>query len=249
MSKAKKSSVTTGKKGAAAPKNAKGRERRCGLLIELENVAARGRHVTYDVMKSVLVEKGVKLQPNLFSRYCVDVPLNEGLQDLLKAVEKTRLSTEKLAAEISRGAELSLGEESAPVNSGLKKLVARAREQGIRVGTLSFVGEETARKLSAPLELAEESSVLQVCPPEERHCPSADSWQRLARGMRLAPAACVALVAGAGACRAALGAGMQCVVVFDEFTAFQDFGGADLIVDGFGEENLAGIERVLGLAS
>jgi beta-phosphoglucomutase-like phosphatase (HAD superfamily) len=42
---------------------------------------------------------------------------------------------------------------------------------------------------------------------------------------------CVTVVESAVACNAALEAGLRCVVVPNEFTAYQDFGGADQVVE------------------
>ena len=42
---------------------------------------------------------------------------------------------------------------------------------------------------------------------------------------------CVALVDGGASCSAAMETGMHVVVIPNEYTAFQDYGGADIVAD------------------
>lgn len=61
--------------------------------------------------------------------------------------------------------------------------------------------------------------------------PTPEQWRRAARDAG-GGAPAVALVASRASCKTALIAGLRCVVVPDRFTAAQDFGGADAVIEG-----------------
>ena len=56
---------------------------------------------------------------------------------------------------------------------------------------------------------------------------------------------CVAVVESAVACNAALEAGLRCVVAPDEFTAYQDFGGADQVVEDLKDVHAKDLQALL----
>ena len=82
-------------------------------------------------------------------------------------------------------------------------------------------------------------------PSADQIYPTAETWSKLAHHCGLAPRRCVALVSSAGACRAALAAGMRCIGVPDEFTAYQYFGGADFLVNKLDERVLRDVTTLM----
>lgn len=214
------------------------------VLLELENVAVNGRQIIYDVFKSVLADKTMKLTPLMFSRYCLDPSSKDFLQALLEVMGKKRLSHEKLLAEITQGIKLSFTDGTVKLESGFKKVLKRATEHNTLVGVLSGLDEETARQLMTKLGLDNMAANLFSYASEDRNFPTSDAWLKLAKNLSIPPYMCIVVATGSASCRAALSGGMKCVVVPDKFTSFQDFSGTDYMIDVL---NDAAVEQIFAL--
>jgi len=228
-----------------APKEVEETAPRCAVLFELENVAGDGRRIVFDVLKSVLADKGVKLTPLVFSKECLQPSVSSFLPGLLQSVGKTRLSEQKLLAEITEGIKLSFAGGSTKLSPGAAKLMAAASEHGIARGAVSRLDEDVAAQLMERLGLAEGGVGLCCGSDDEDESITPEVWEKLARSLSVKPALCVAVVTSADACRSALAAGMRCVVVPDMFTAFQDFGGADEVADTLDDDTIRNILLLL----
>jgi beta-phosphoglucomutase-like phosphatase (HAD superfamily) len=64
---------------------------------------------------------------------------------------------------------------------------------------------------------------------------------KTAKSLRRTPRQCVVLAGSASASRAALSAGMRCVVLADGYTAHQDFGGVDAVIEPGADCDVVGI--------
>ena len=104
------------------------------VLVELENVAVKGRQIIFDVLKSVLADKDVKLTPVMFSRYCPQPLAKNFLPDLLDGTGKKRLSEGKLLAEVMQGIKLSLTDGTVKLDPSIKKILKRIDKHGIMMG-------------------------------------------------------------------------------------------------------------------
>ena len=82
------------------------------------------------------------------------------------------------------------------------------------------------------------------CAVNGRDFPTADAWLKIAKQLGTKPQLCIVLASRSTACKAALSAGMRCIVIPDQYTSFQDFGGADFVVD---EAEPSVVETVLEL--
>jgi len=216
------------------------------ILYELENVAIEGRKLSFDVIKSLLAEKGIALKPAMYARYCLDAPLEKSLSTLLKAGGKQRLSEDKLAREIREGIELSLLDACAKPRLDFMSFARRAKGSGMVFGAMSGIGVQTARQLVGRLPApTEPAPYLYVYAGESRAYPSSDSWIRLAQNAGIKPIRCLCLTTSAASCQSALGAGMRCAVLPDTFTEFQDYSGADLILHQVDEEACTNILALL----
>ena len=58
-----------------------------------------------------------------------------------------------------------------------------------------------------------------------------DATLKVAKEMSKSPRQCVVLAGTMESCKSALSAGMQCVALPDRFTAFQDFSGAQEVLE------------------
>lgn len=207
-----------------------------GIVFELDTFAFSGRGAMFEVCEGVLKEKKIKLPKTVFCRYCLWHQLNRGLAGLA-AAEGRKISVEKLSKEIIKQYEERMIKKSTVPDKKAVSILSGAKEDGLALGGLSFLSEENASLLFERLELGE-SALLLAAKEGIGSPPTRDCWRKLAGKMGLNPRMCLALTTSAASCQAALAAGMRCVVVPDEFTEFQDFAGADKVVEGGGSLSL-----------
>lgn len=206
------------------------RELSFGMVFELEEIAFQGRRILYEASSRVLNQKKVKLTPNLFCRYCLDRSLGAGLTRLIGALNK-KMSVEKLTAEVKKQYIEFLAKASLVPDAMLGAILTEARKQNVAVGALTSLPEDSALPVMSRLKLDKSVKLLVVREGSDSF-PTRNCWLDLARMLALEPRRCLALTSCAASCNSALAANMRCVVIPDEFTAFQDFGGADLVVAG-----------------
>ena len=218
--------------------------RKRAILFELENVAAGGRQVAFDVMKKIMADKGVKLTPFLFSRYVLSGSLKKGLGEMLESLGKGRLSEEKLASEVADEVKSALLRASLTLDPGVKKLMARASAEGVAVGVLSCLDRDTALQLVSKLKLDGDISTVLPYVCDGKAYPSADAWMKLGKMMSMSPGVCVVVATCSRSSKAALSSGMRCLVIPDKYTSFQDFGGADYVTDTLDE---SAIDKIFSL--
>ncbi|MDD4870838.1 MAG: HAD hydrolase-like protein [Kiritimatiellae bacterium] len=215
------------------------------VLFELENFAVKGRQIVSDLLKKILSEKDIELTLNMFSRYCSHPSVKHFLPMMLKMEGKAKVSEAKLMSEITEAITRAFTDSSLKLESGVPRLLKAMEEERVVVATLSSLDDETARQLSAKLGLIDRGITLLSYASQEKNFPSADAWLKLAKKISIIPACCVVIATSSVSCKAALSAGMRCVVVPDKFTAFQDFGGADNVFDDFGDEAIKHIIELL----
>jgi len=235
------------KKKVAEAETTEPKQREAAILFELENIAVPGRQIVFDVLKSVLAEKKAKLTPLMFSRHCLRPLVKRYLSSLLDSLGKGRLSEDKLLAEITQGISLSLTDGTVKGNPQLGKFLKTAIDKGTRVGALSTVGQETAKQLMEKCGFDEMGVDLLAYACDEENSHNINMWQSLSETISVKPTMCVAITTSADLCGEALAAGMRCVVVPDKFTAFQDFGGADLIADSLDDSTIRELFALLEL--
>jgi len=215
-----------------------------GLLFELEKLAVPGRRLLFEACHKVLKNKQVALTPVLWSRFGLSVPLAQGLGHLLATVDKKSLAADKLAHEIQ---DLFLREIARPavkLNDALDILLTEAAKLNIKIGALSFLPAEQAQALLARLGLQERVR-LHVMQKADVMVPTPDCWLMTCKAIGVPARRCVAVVESAVACNAALEAGLRCVVAPDEFTAYQDFGGADRVVEDLKDVHAKDLQALL----
>ena len=214
------------------------------LLFELDNVAVKGRELVYDVLSGILEEKDVDFSQGLFSQYCLYPPVKSYIPTLLHRSGRTRLSEEKLTDEVNEAVKLMFVDGNMKLSSGMPELIDGALEMGAVAGALSVFDDETTERIVEKLGLNEKGLETLCNGSDDKHTPSSDAWLKLAKSMKVPPSCCVVVASSARACKAALSAGMRCAVLTDKFTSFQDFGGADFVLDVLDED---AVGRVLGL--
>lgn len=221
------------------------RPRRRGILLELDNIATNGREVFFNALKKILEDKEIELTPVLFSKHCLQLPVRLFVPALLNMVGRSRLSPDKLTVEICTGIRSAFLGGSLKLRPGAEKLLKLAAARGEKVGMVSGFDAETARQLAVNLGLGDLGANLYPCYFEEKGCPGADAWLMLARNMNVVPAQSVVLASGGPSSKAALSAGMRCIVFPDKFTAFHDFSGVDFVFDELKDDAIKTVFELL----
>jgi beta-phosphoglucomutase-like phosphatase (HAD superfamily) len=203
------------------------------LLFELEGLVGSARQATYEILKSILREHGIDLQPVHVSRYCLQPSPASYVEALLDGVGASRMSADKLVEDLKSGIALQLASQGQPISGPVAALLDEARTHGVPLAAMSGLPRPGAEALMESLGLNERNVKLTVVDHEddEEHFPRADSWLKIAKSLRKNPFNCGVIATSQAALKSALSAGMHCVAIPDSFTAFEDFSGADLIIE------------------
>lgn len=207
-----------------------------GIFFELETLAVRGRKTIYEVFKKVLAERDAELTPILFSRYCLATSPRRHLAELMDALGKGRFSADKILEEFRAGVLEAFAAKKTGPDAALMRLLQDVPRNYVACGAISGLPLEEAEILATHLGLAELGVQLQTLSFLDHDYPSTDVWVRSARQAGVPTGFALALVSSALSCKTALAAGMHCVAIPDEYTAFQDYSGADAIMEKIDEK-------------
>jgi beta-phosphoglucomutase-like phosphatase (HAD superfamily) len=202
-----------------------------GVVFDLEYVAVPGRKILFDVLKNALAERDAELTPAIFSRCCLRPAPKQYVRLLLETLGKTRHSAERLADEVTEALKLSLSDGTVKLEPDAGTVIRAAREHGIGCGAVTVLEESAAEALMERLGLTELGVEMLAYTPEFQDIPDPRPWRRIVRMLGMQPHQCIALLSDAFACRSALRGGLSCIVRPDVYTSYQDFGGANAIVD------------------
>ncbi len=202
-----------------------------GIVFDLEEIAFQKRRMIYEALSHVLGKKKIKMTTQLYSRYCLTHSLDQGIEMLLNKFDNKKVSKEELTTEVNKQVKQSLAKSSLSIEPVLGAILKEAQAQNIIVGAWSVLPKESALSIMDRLKL-NDFVKLHVVETQSKHFPTPGYWLRLAKMLELHSSSCLAFTTCAASCRSALAAGMRCVVIPDEFTLFQNFSGADIVVEG-----------------
>ncbi|MDF7822792.1 hypothetical protein P4B35_02100 [Pontiellaceae bacterium B12227] len=205
------------------------------LIFELEYVAAKTRAVEFASIKSAAKTKGVEVSPIAFSRSGMSPLHRAAVTAVLKQAGKKTDAIEKAVGEVDKTV-ANYCENEAELDAGLAKLIKATQDRGIPVIAFTALPEAIAQKLMTKLGL--DAMGVELLIPEEvkDSFPRADDWLKMLKQCNKEHATLVAVVSSQVACKGALTAGAACIVVPDEYTAFQDFSGAKMVLDSVADE-------------
>jgi len=205
------------------------------LIFELEYVAAKTRAVEFASLQSAAKTKGVELTKVAYSRSSMCPLHRAAVTDVLKRAGKKADAIEKAVNEVDKTVANYCTNE-AELDKGLAKLIKATQSRGIPVIAFTALPEDIAQKLMAKLGL--DALGVELLIPEEvkDSFPRADDWLKMLKQCNKEHATLVAVVSSQVACKGALTAGAACIVVPDEYTVFQDFSGAKMVLDSLADE-------------
>lgn len=125
-----------------------------------------------------------------------------------------------------------------PLRPGVKRLVAEAQQQGLKVAVISSTASANARGI-LDAHFSRPGIDLLVCADEvARRKPAPDLYLRALSLLRLPAEACLAFEDSANGLRAARAAGLTAIVTPSRWTMAQDFAGSHLLVPDLGKLRL-----------
>ncbi len=205
------------------------------LILELDGVAIDTRTILCEAATAALRKAGTKINPALFARHGLFASTAIMAQNLVEKLDVTGLTADELNAALTARLETYLQGEAKLVPA-VEKLIKAAQHRDLPVAVVTALPEELARATMDRLGLTAAQVRLFAFKEEEKGSfPRADIWLKVAKAQGKSARFCVAVTSSQVSAKSALSAGMRCVVAPDSFTAHHDFGGADLILDGWDE--------------
>lgn len=204
------------------------------LLFVLEDLAVNGRQAMAEVLRRVAQENKEKLDERLFLRHGTSGSPAASLPALLAGAPESQKEVQRRICDRLLADKAGLP----PILASVLKAAAQRRIPALAVTSLP---EDTARGLAGRLGLEEPAVSLYFVKDAEADFPSPETWTKAARSIQRRARGCGALAASGRVGRGAVMAGMSCVAVPDEGTAFEDFGGVNLVVEAPGDASASEI--------
>jgi beta-phosphoglucomutase-like phosphatase (HAD superfamily) len=204
------------------------------VLFQMEDVAVNGRKIAYETLKKTLGEQEIDFPISLFSRYCVDSTPQGYIPAMMEALGIGKVSVENLVENVAR-AIVDQALSAGKLNAGMGKILQIARERNFVIGIISTWTEETGQALLTKMGLNELGTRLFSFKDVNKIFPSADIWLKTAKAINIKPRRCLVIGGNMVACKSAMSADLRCLAVPDDFTSFQDYSGADLVLENLDE--------------
>lgn len=200
------------------------------ILFQLEDVAVSGRKTAYDVLTGLLKKHKMVFAPGLFAKHGLSSPPPSYLPALMSTAGADAARAQQLADEAVEEIHAKLRKAGEP-HPLLEKILKAAQDQHIACGAVTALPEEKADDLLSKLGLAKLGVELFAYKDVDEDFPGPNTWLKAAKAMGQNPMHCSVLAGNMTSCKAALSADMRCVVLPDEFTSFQDYSGADMVIE------------------
>lgn len=215
-------------------KTAEGKSAPWAILFELEGTAVPVRKVLFEAIGAALKKERIEFGFPQFVRCGLHAVPEHMINDLATQLHLKPGARESAAAAVRRALEECFsGTKSTPLAPGLDTILNAARTAGAKIGTISWQTEDAARALSTRTGLDRWATEILSFSDVHHEFPGADTFLKGLKHLGADPHRSIALVTSRASSRSAIAAGMKCAVVSDEFTAFQDFGGADFVADAW----------------
>jgi len=197
------------------------------------NMAFREKGLAWDwdvaLYGELLAVTGGKERIKFFlDKYLPDFTQPDDLKGFLQDLHQTK--TKHYTELLSQG---RIG-----LRPGVARLIAEAREQGLRLAIATTTTPENVTALLAStlgiesIDWFELIAAGDIVPAKK---PASDIYDYTLEHMKLAPSECVALEDSYNGIRASLGAKLPTVITTNAYTQNDDFTGAKLVVDQLGE--------------
>lgn len=202
-----------------------------GVVVEFDFTALDGAQMLFDVAKKVLASKGVKLTVKLEAVHLVGGNYQGALKELFETLE-VKADPAAVATELSEAFKTALTEKAAAaVTPGFKAFVQALTEKDLKV---VIATRSDIEQLKPALSDLNAELVVPYAEPSNTYgnCKW-DAWRRACNQNDLVNMLTVAVTGSGAGVKSALVSGMSALAVVHDHVAYQDFGGADDVVESF----------------
>lgn len=201
-----------------------------GVIIEFDFAAMDGAGLLYRTAEALLGEIGVPFGMRVEAQHFVGSYYQGAFSEYFAAV-KSKKTAAKAAKDLSdRFREALNTEVPKAVNADFTAFVRRLLEKGVKVVVSTRADVDLVREAFAPL--ASEGVVLYQESSPTYGCLKWDAWRQTCVTNKLRSMFTVAVTGSGYGVKSALVAGLGAVAVMNDHVAWQDYGGADDIVQG-----------------
>ena len=218
-----------------------------GVVVDFDFAVLDGSTLLFEVARKVLGDAGVDLDIKLEAMHLVGGNYQGGIAELFESVGVAG-DAAKCAHEVADGFRESLVKELAEkgIPDGFKAFAKAIAAKGARVVLDSRIPDEVLKEALG--DLAGDF----VVPYHETSVTYGgskwDAWKRAARANKLVNIL-TAIVAGSGhGVKAAIIAGYSSVAFIRPRVAYQDFGGADLVIKSFDAKSAAQVLNLIHIS-
>ena len=201
-----------------------------GVVIEFDFAAMNGAQLLFNTAKSYLKRlDDIPLDKTYEARYLAGSDCAEGLARLF-AVVKTKKTPPKAARELTAAFAAALNDAvPAAVTAAFRNFVKALADRDVAV-VIATRAELDVVKPAFESLLGERVFLCQ----EDSSCygtAKGESWRRACRLAGVRQAATIVVTGSGYGVKSALMTGMGSVAVVNEHVAYQDFGGADVVIN------------------
>ena len=211
------------------------------MLVELEGVAANVRRAEYEALCNLITDGSTPMNMILYVQHCINRTPKAYLKTLLPALGSKTKDLAGLAKQIEDGVSIYLTSADAQLHPRVAELIAAALERQMDVAFVTGCPEAAAKAALERWGAPYGGLKVHTHTSSERPAPDLDEWLRAAKSISRPARQCVALAGSHLAVKEALAATMRCIAVPDEYTAFEDFSGASVVLDAEVEDPAAAL--------
>ncbi|MBQ3343923.1 MAG: hypothetical protein IJG84_18640 [Kiritimatiellae bacterium] len=201
-----------------------------GVIVEFDFAAMNGAELLFETTRKFLADlDGIPFDAMTEARYLAGGNYQGGLSELFSIV-KTKKTAQKAARDLAAAFNAALTEAvQSAVSPSFRNFVKVLSDRGVRVviatrADVAAVRMAFAQILSGDVVLYQETS---TCYGSVKW----DAWRRACVANRLRHLNAVAVTGSGFGVKSALVAGMGSMAVVNDHVSWQDFGGADEVVE------------------
>ena len=202
-----------------------------GVVIEFDFTAIDGGQILFETAQKILAAKGVDLTIKLEALHLSGGNYQGGLAELFRALDK-KCDAAATARDLHDAFGKALTAKAvAAVTPGLKAFITALVERGVKVVIATRADLEVLRPAFEGFD--PEKVVLYAEPSMSYGNGKWDAWRRACNQNGLVDVLTVGVTGSGKGVKSALVAGMSAIAILHDHVAYQDFGGADVVVDSF----------------
>ena len=216
-----------------------------GVIVEFDFAALDGSKLLFETAKKQFAEIGVDLTPRLEAEHLAGGSYQGAIAELLQALKKKN-DPAKVARELATAFSKALDAKvAAAVTPAFKAFVKALVAKGVKVVISTRANVETLKPAFADFDPA--LVTVYAEPSLTYGSIKWDAWRRACIANKLHECITVAVTGSGLGVKAALVGGLAAVAVANPRLAYQDYGGADAVVDEISTKLVPDILRVLHL--